>query len=477
MEDIIFKAKKSVKVLVVGDIILDQYIYGETNRISPEAPVPIVKVNHTEERPGGAANVALNVASLDTNTQLLGVTGNDEASKRLENILIKKNVKCHFVYQDNHPTTTKRRVLSQHQQLLRLDYENDANTVKTTGLVEKYIELLESTDVVILSDYAKGGLVEVESLIKHANEKEIPILVDPKSKDFGCYKSANILTPNEKEFEAIVGDCETDDELIEKSKSLREELELDALLVTRGEKGMVLIQKNKPVLHHKSAAHEVFDVTGAGDTVIAVLAASIASNIPLEIATLLANTAAGLVVEKLGTATITTDEINKNLNGEGNLLAISDKNQALEIINKAKERGERIIMTNGCFDIIHAGHVRYLSQAKSLGNFLVIAINDDDSVKRLKGSDRPINSLENRVTVLSALANVNLIVPFSEDTPEKLIRFLKPDTLVKGGDYKEEQIAGAKSVRESGGDVVIMPFEEGYSTSHILEKLKNKKQD
>ena len=191
----------------------------------------------------------------------------------------------------------------------------------------------------------------------------------------------------------------------------------------------------------------------------------------------MANTAAGLVVEKLGTATITTDEINKNLNGEGNLLAISDKNQALEIINKAKDRGERIIMTNGCFDIIHTGHVRYLSQAKSLGNFLVIAINDDDSVKRLKGSDRPINSLENRVTVLSALANVNLIVPFSEDTPEKLIRFLKPDTLVKGGDYKEEQIAGAKSVRESGGDVVIMPFEEGYSTSHILEKLKNKKQD
>ncbi len=477
MQDVIFKTINSAKVLVVGDIILDQYIYGETNRISPEAPVPIVRVKNTEERPGGAANVALNVTSLGLNVQLLGITGNDESSTRLENILKQKNVNCHFIRKDNFPTIIKRRVLSRHQQLIRLDYENNLNTIKINGLVEKYIELLESTDVVILSDYAKGGLVEVESLIKHANEKEIPILVDPKSKDFGCYKSANILTPNEKEFEAIVGVCETDDELIEKSKSLREELELDALLVTRGEKGMVLIQKNKPVLHHKSAAHEVFDVTGAGDTVIAVLAASIASNIPLEIATLLANTAAGLVVEKLGTATITTDEINKNLNGEGNLLAISDKNQALEIINKAKDRGERIIMTNGCFDIIHAGHVRYLSQAKSLGNFLVIAINDDDSVKRLKGSDRPINSLENRVTVLSALANVNLIVPFSEDTPEKLIRFLKPDTLVKGGDYKEEQIAGAKSVRESGGDVVIMPFEEGYSTSHILEKLKNKKQD
>lgn len=477
MQDVIFKTINSAKVLVVGDIILDQYIYGETNRISPEAPVPVVRVKNIEERPGGAANVALNVASLGLNVQLLGITGNDEFSMRLESILKQKNVNCHFIRKDNFPTIIKRRVLSQHQQLIRLDYENDLNTIKTNSLVEKYIELLESTDVVVLSDYAKGGLVEVERLIKHAREKEIPILVDPKSKDFGCYKTANILTPNEKEFEVIVGDCGTDDELIARGESLREELKLDALLITRGEKGMVLIQKNKSVLHHKSVAHEVFDVTGAGDTVIAVLAASIASNIPLEIAILLANTAAGLVVEKLGTATITTDEINKNLNGKGNLLAISDKNKALEIINKAKDRGERIIMTNGCFDIIHTGHVRYLSRAKSLGNFLVIAVNDDDSVKRLKGSDRPINSLENRVTVLSALASVNLIVPFGEDTPEKLIRFLKPDTLVKGGDYKEEQIAGAKSVRKSGGDVIIIPLEEGYSTSRILEKMKNKKQD
>ena len=204
MEDVVLKTIKSAKVFVVGDIILDQYIYGETNRISPEAPVPIVKVNNSEERPGGAANVAVNVASLGINTQLLGITGNDEASERLESILAQKNVKCHFIQQDNCPTITKRRVLSQHQQLIRLDYESDKKTENSTELVKKYIKLLNSVDIIILSDYAKGGLIEVEALIKYANDKNIPILVDPKSKDFDCYKNATILTPNEKEFEEVV---------------------------------------------------------------------------------------------------------------------------------------------------------------------------------------------------------------------------------------------------------------------------------
>jgi len=475
MHDTIFKAEKSANVLIVGDIILDQYIYGETNRISPEAPVPIVKVNNTEERPGGAANVALNVASLGPNTHLLGVTGNDEASKRLENILTKKNVKCYFICQDNHPTITKRRVLSQHQQLIRLDYEDEADTVNTDGLIEKYIELLKKTDIVILSDYAKGGLIDINALIKHAKTKNIPILVDPKSKDFNCYKNANILTPNEKEFEIVVGNFETDDVLNEKGEALLKSLNLDALLITRGEKGMVLVQKNVEPLYLKAAAHEVFDVTGAGDTVIAVLAVAIVSNFDIKTATLLANTAAGFVVEKLGTATVSVDEINKNINNNSNLETIVDKNQALKFINESKERGEKVIMTNGCFDIIHAGHVSYLMKAKSLGDFLIVAINDDNSVKRLKGADRPINTLENRMAVLNGLASVNLVVPFGDDTPEELIAFLGPDVLVKGGDYKEGDIAGAKFVKESGGDIVILPFEEGCSTSLILKKIKNKK--
>ena len=475
MQDTIFKAEKSAKVLVVGDIILDQYVYGETNRISPEAPVPIVKVNNTEERPGGAANVALNVASLGPNTHLLGVTGNDEASKRLESILTKKNVKCHFVYQDNYPTITKRRVLSQHQQLIRLDYESDTKTVKTDGFVEKYIELLKQADIVILSDYAKGGLINIKTLIKYAKVKNNPVLVDPKSKDFNCYKNASILTPNEKEFKIVVGNFETDNVLTEKAEALLKNLNLDALLITRGEKGMVLIQKSEKAIYLKAETHEVFDVTGAGDTVIAVLAVAIVSNLNLETATSLANTAAGLVVEKLGTATISADEINRNLSKGASPSVTLDKKQALELVSRTKKRNERIIMTNGCFDIIHAGHVSYLMKAKSLGDFLVVAVNDDNSVTRLKGNGRPVNTLKNRMKVLNALASVDLVISFSEDTPEELISFLEPDILVKGGDYKEANIAGAKLVKESGGDVVILPFDEGCSTSLILEKLNNKK--
>lgn len=475
MEDIVLKTIKSAKVFVVGDIILDQYIYGETNRISPEAPVPIVKVNNSEERPGGAANVAVNVASLGLNTQLLGITGNDEASKRLESILAKKNVKCHFIRQDNCPTITKRRVLSQHQQLIRLDYESDKKTENSTELVKKYIKLLNSVDIIILSDYAKGGLLEVESLIKYANDKNIPVLVDPKSKDFDCYTNATILTPNEKEFEEVVGICETDNVLTEKGEALLKNLNLETLLITRGKKGMTLIQKNKSVIHLNAMTHEVFDVTGAGDTVIAVLAAAIASNQSIEVATMLANTAASLVVKKLGTATVTIDEINKNLYDEATSISIPDKKYALELINEAKKSGKKIIMTNGCFDIIHTGHVRYLSKAKSLGDYLVIAVNDDESVKRLKGNGRPINVLEDRMLVLNSLASVNLVISFSQDTPEEIISSVNPDVLVKGGDYKEENIAGAESVRKSGGEVVIIPFDEGYSTSLILKKLKDKK--
>ena len=475
MQDTIFKAEKSAKVLVVGDIILDQYVYGETNRISPEAPVPIVKVNNTEERPGGAANVALNVASLGPNTYLLGVTGNDEASKRLESILTKKNVKCHFVYQDNYPTITKRRVLSQHQQLIRLDYESDTKTVKTDGFVEKYIELLKQADIVILSDYAKGGLIDIKTLIKHAKVKNIPVLVDPKSKDFNCYKNASILTPNEKEFKIVVGNFETDNVLTEKAEALLKNLNLDALLITRGEKGMVLIQKSEKAIYLKAETHEVFDVTGAGDTVIAVLAVAIVSNLNLETATSLANTAAGLVVEKLGTATISVDEINRNLSKGASPSVTLDKKQALELVSRTKKRNERVVMTNGCFDIIHAGHVSYLMKAKSLGDFLVVAVNDDNSVTRLKGNGRPVNTLKNRMKVLNALASVDLVISFSENTPEELISFLEPDILVKGGDYKEANIAGAKLVKESGGDIVILPFDEGCSTSLILEKLNNKK--
>jgi len=471
MQEIVFKPSSTTKVLVAGDIILDQYIYGETRRISPEAPVPIVRVNNMEERPGGAANVAINVCSLGVNTQLLGITGEDEASTRLEALLNEKGVACHFVHQDGFPTITKQRVLSQHQQLLRLDYEEDSRALETDGLVEQYISLLDSVDIVVLSDYAKGSLTKVQTLIKHANDKNVTVLVDPKSSDFSCYRNASILTPNLKELEVVVGDCKTNEILISKAEELRKNLQLDAILVTRGEMGMTLLREKQEPLHLKAETHEVYDVTGAGDTVIASLAAVLASGYELEQATYLANVAAGLVVEKLGAATVSADELNNASISKYTSRGLSDKKAVLEVVNQAKRRGEQIVMTNGCFDIIHAGHVNYLAKAKTLGDRLVVAINDDDSVKQLKGNSRPINVLKNRMTVLNALACVDWVVAFSEETPEELITMLEPDCLVKGGDYTEDQIAGATVVKNKGGKVVILPFEDGCSTSSMLEKI------
>lgn len=474
MQEIVFKPNNTTKVLVVGDIILDQYIYGETSRISPEAPVPVVRVKNMEERPGGAANVAINISSLGVNTQLLGITGQDQAASRLEEILGEKGVACHFVHHDGFPTITKQRVLSQHQQLLRLDYEEESSKPETGGLIQQYLALLESVDVVVLSDYAKGSLTKVQTLIKHANDKNVTVLVDPKSSDFSCYSNASLITPNLKELEVVVGDCKTSEILISKAEELRNKLKLAAILVTRGEKGMTLLREKHKPLNLKAVTHEVYDVTGAGDTVIAALAAAIASGCELEEATFLANTAAGLVVEKLGAATVSADELNSASMSKYRSQELLDKNSALEVVNRAKRKGEQIVMTNGCFDILHAGHINYLAKARTLGDRLIVAINDDDSVKRLKGESRPINALNNRMTVLNALACVDWVVAFSEDTPEQLISMLAPDFLVKGGDYTEDQIAGAAAVKKSGGEVVILPFEDGCSTSSMLEKIIEK---
>ncbi len=472
MQEIVFKPKESAKILVVGDIILDQYIYGETNRISPEAPVPVVRVNDTEERAGGAANVAINVSSLGVAVQLLGITGKDESASRLEKILADKGVECHFVYQDNFATITKQRVLSRHQQLIRLDYEKEKDICDTSELIDKYLKLIESVDVLILSDYAKGSLDKVQTLIKHAKEKGVTVLVDPKSNDFSSYHSASVITPNLKELEAAVGKCKSNEVLIEKGMQLCKNLKLDALLVTRGEKGMTLLRDGQTTLHLKAETHEVYDVTGAGDTVIAVLAAAIACDFSIEQATALANTAAGLVVEKLGTATVTVDELNgASINKYQSPMSM-DSDAVFRVINQAKRNGEQIVMTNGCFDILHMGHINYLIKARSLGDRLIVAVNDDESVKRLKGESRPINPVNNRMTVLAALACVDWVVSFSEDTPAQLISKIEPDILVKGGDYTEDQIAGAEFVKQTGGEVIVLPFEEGCSTSLILEKIK-----
>lgn len=469
-----FLASSTAQILVVGDLILDRYVHGETTRISPEAPVPIVKVITTEEKPGGAANVALNIRALGLDVELIGITGADSFAEILSEKLNVQGVKCRFIQQAGFPTVTKLRILSQHQQLLRLDYEAGATMAEPGPLYELYRQAIENIDVVILSDYAKGSLQMIGDFIKLAREKNIRLLVDPKGDDFTRYSQASILTPNLKEFEAVVGICRDEHEIVEKGITLCHSLSLDALCITRGENGMSLINvKDDKVVHLSAQAHEVFDVTGAGDTVIATLAVAMASGYDLEESLVYANQAAGLVVEKLGTATVTPQELNSALQQTNQVVSgITTREDLSGLVASARAGGLKIVMTNGCFDILHAGHVYYLQEARACGDLLLVVVNDDASVKRLKGNQRPINPVEQRMAVLAGLASVTWVTSFSEDTPEQLIKMIKPDVLVKGGDYTTEQIAGAEFVQNNAGEVRLIPFQKDYSTSRVIRSIQ-----
>jgi len=454
-----------MKVIVMGDAMLDRYWHGDTSRISPEAPVPVVHIEAQEERVGGAANVAVNVQALGIVTTFIGVVGEDEAGETLQKLLGKTGVQCALI-KALVQTTLKLRVLGRHQQLIRLDFER-----KTPWPAEKMVTQLasvaEKVDVLILSDYAKGVLAYPQDIIAYARERGMKIVVDPKHADLNIYRGAHVLTPNLGEFEAMVGSCKTDKEIEIKGLTLVKALGLEGLLVTRGSKGMSLIESDQCVTHIPAKAKEVFDVTGAGDTVIAVLAASLAEKKTLLEAAQLANVAAGISVGRLGTATVTKAELQAAL--------LAKENHSVETllveIQRRKAKGEKIVMTNGCFDILHAGHVTYLKQARALGDCLIVAVNSDASVSRLKGPSRPINPLAHRMDILSALACVDYVIDFDEPTPQKLIAALLPTILVKGGDYKVEQIAGAKEVIQEGGEVKILPFVPGCSTTTILDRL------
>ena len=464
-----FVPNRTAQVLVVGDVILDRYVYGETTRISPEAPVPVVLVQHTEERPGGAGNVAHNIASLGIQVSLLGLAGRDSAADTLERLLSDAHVACRFVTHSDFPTITKLRVLSQHQQLLRLDYEAHAEMEHADGLFAIFRKEADQADLAVLSDYAKGSLKNIQSYISECRTRKLTVLIDPKGSDFSRYQGASLLTPNFREFEAVVGPCRDNDSLVEKGHNLCASLGLEALLITRGDQGMLLVRNDYPPIHLSTEAREVFDVTGAGDTVIATMAASLATGYDYVEAMVFANRAAGLVVGKLGAATVTVDELNNAGIGKNHIAAdIQDEKGLLKIVSEIRAQGGTIVMTNGCFDILHAGHVYYLNQARQLGDYLIVAVNDDDSVQRLKGKGRPVNSLRHRLEVVQALKSVDWAIPFSEDTPERLIQQVAPDILVKGGDYHEGDVAGAGFVRQHGGSVMIIPLYEGCSTTQIL---------
>lgn len=461
------------RVLVVGDIMLDRYWYGPTQRISPEAPVPVVKIQQDEDRPGGAANVALNIASLNGNVTLAGITGEDEASSTLKTRLSAMNIDCQFLQSAAHPTITKLRVLSRNQQLLRLDFEESFAEIDKQPLIEQTKALVANHDLLLLSDYDKGTLSDVQALIKAANEHNVPVLVDPKGTDFARYRGATLITPNLSEFEAVVGHCKTEAEIVSKGQALLKELDLTAMLVTRSEQGMTLLRHGHEEFHLPTQAREVYDVTGAGDTVIATLALAIAANADFTQASALANIAAGIVVGKLGTSTVSEAELSAELtSGQESGFGVLSEEQLKIAVELAQARGENIIMTNGCFDILHAGHVSYLNTAKTLGSRLIVAVNNDASVTRLKGVGRPVNPVDRRMAVLAGLGAVDWAVSFSEDTPQRLIANILPNTLVKGGDYKVEDIAGGAEVIAAGGDVKILNFEDGISTTKIINAIR-----
>lgn len=466
-------AFEKARVLVVGDIMLDRYWYGPTQRISPEAPVPVVKIQQDEDRPGGAANVALNIASLNGQVTLAGITGEDEASSTLKTHLSAMNIDCQFLKSKTHPTITKLRVLSRNQQLLRLDFEESFEDVNKQPLVEQTKALVAEHDLLLLSDYDKGTLSDVQALIKAANEQGIPVLVDPKGTDFARYRGATLITPNLSEFEAVVGPCKSEAEIVSKGQALLKELDLTAMLVTRSEQGMTLLRHDHEEFHLPTQAREVYDVTGAGDTVIATLALAIAAKAGFAQASALANIAAGIVVGKLGTSTVSEAELTAELSsGQESGFGVLSEEQLKIAVELAQARGESIVMTNGCFDILHAGHVSYLNTAQALGSRLIVAVNDDASVTRLKGPGRPVNPVDRRMAVLAGLGAVDWVVPFSEDTPQRLIANILPNTLVKGGDYKVEEIAGGQEVIAAGGDVQVLNFEDGISTTKIINAIK-----
>jgi len=459
-------------VLVVGDVMLDRYWSGGTDRISPEAPVPVVKIDNVYERLGGSGNVAANITALGAQAQLLALIGSDEAGASIGNLAKEMGIVGHFIEGVDSETPVKLRVISQQQQLIRLDFErHSASPDIEQRLHSLFKQLLPKVQAVVLSDYGKGTVIDPRSLILEAKSAGVPVIVDPKGDDFEKYKSAYLITPNMREFENVVGPCNNDATIEEKGNNLITALGLEALLVTRGEQGMSLIRRAKSMRTLAADSQEVYDVTGAGDTVCGVCAVSIAAGGDLDVAIELANTAAGIVVSKFGTATVSIEELGSARNTTtGKCL---DKSTAAQVIQDKTKHGARIVMTNGCFDILHAGHVDYLKRAKELGDYLVVAVNSDSSVAKLKGQGRPINTLSNRLAVLEALESVDYLIPFDELTPLQLVEDMSPNILVKGGDYSLDEIVGADHVLKNGGRVEVLPFVEGLSTSSTLQKIED----
>ena len=415
----------------------------------------------------------MNLASLGAQATVVGLVGDDVNGQQLADMLEESGIEADLGISRDRPTITKLRVLSRNQQLIRLDTEDQFELTDVEALGEILERRIPAADTCILSDYAKGTLARMPDIIAACRKHDVQVLVDPKGRDFTRYRGASLLTPNLGEFEAVVGKTRSDEQIVERGQALCDELDLGGLVVTLSERGMVVIADGQEPVFQVARVREVFDVTGAGDTVIATLGAALATGSSLADAAALANLAAGIVVRKIGVATATASELRLALHEQGlGGRGLLSPDEAPVVAAEARARGERVVMTNGCFDILHTGHVAYLEEAKMRGDRLIVAVNDDASVTRLKGEGRPVNPVADRMAVLAGLASVDWVVPFAEDNPADLIGRVMPDVLVKGGDYRPDEIAGADVVIANGGSVEVLTFKEGRSTSSIIESLQ-----
>ena len=443
------------KITVIGDVMIDWYLHGESSRISPEAPVPVVNFKESKFQLGGAANVANNLKHLEIEPFLIGAIGNDHFGSLLKEHLKAEKIKFNLSTEKSFQTICKQRLMSSNQQLARIDYEKYFHGSKLTNIFNTFIRNIAKTDLIIVSDYGKGTIFNARKLIQSAKKLKKKILIDPKGKDFTKYKGANLITPNKAEFENIMGKVGSKRDLANKAKKMLEDLNLESLIVTLGSEGMyVLTKSNKKITGDFINAYpqEVFDVSGAGDTTISALGAALSEGNDIFSAAEFANLAASISVSKLGTSTVSKDEVTSLEASKGN-------------------KEQVIVFTNGCFDIIHSGHLDLLKEARSYGDKLIVGLNSDKSISKLKGPERPIIDQSERKKILSALKFVDEVIIFNEENPLKLIKKLKPSILVKGADYAKEQVVGGEFVESYGGEIKLVKLTKGKSSSKIINKL------
>jgi len=470
--------ERSPKILVIGDLMVDHYLWGSSDRISPEAPVPVVSINNESKVLGGAGNVINNLKNLNAKVDVMSVLGECGVSSELKLLLNEIEIDTQYLITEPKRISTKKtRIITAQQQVMRYDQENSTEITETSQktLLSNYRKRISGYDCVLLSDYGKGVLTNelTQQLIKTAKQHSIKILVDPKGLDYAKYKGAYLLTPNKKEASKATGINITDDESLACAiKLLKEECELDVSLITLSEQGVAIYDGE--LRKHPTQTREVFDVTGAGDTVLASLGFALSCELDIDEAVKFANLAAGVVVGKIGSATATLNEIieyESSLNKSTSDAHIKTLNEITALSKELKTRGKKIVFTNGCFDLLHAGHVRYLEASKNFGDVLILGLNSDRSVTALKGEGRPINTQIDRAYILAALEAVDYVVIFDDDTPYNLINAIKPHTLVKGSDYEGQDVVGQDIAEE----LKLIQFVDGKSTTKTIEKIQQSK--